>query len=108
MEETAQRQEHAPFVIELKITSLTGLITNCLKQERITVCKNMKDAHMNTIKDKYILISINKNAHVINRATGQLIAELNLKSREMSSSCVTGNYLYIGTYVDTLFVFSLQ
>ena len=62
---------------------------------------------MNTIGDKYILISMNKNAHVIDRVTGQLMAELNLKSREMSSSCVAGKYLYIGTYVDTLFVFHL-
>ena len=51
---------------------------------------------------------MNKNAHVIDRTTGQLLAELNLKSREMSSSCVTGDYLYIGTYVDTVFVFSLK
>ena len=57
MEEAAQRLEvskqnlQQPFVIELKITSLSGLITNCLNQERVTVCKNMKDAHMNTIRD---------------------------------------------------------
>ena len=62
---------------------------------------------MKTIGDKYILISMNKNAHVIDRVTGQLMAELNLKSREMSSSCVAGEYLYIGTYVDTLFIFHL-
>ena len=59
-----------PFMIKLEITSLAGLVTNCLKHNTITVCKNMKDAHLNTIGNKYILISMNKNAHVIDRATG--------------------------------------
>ena len=37
-----------------------------------------------------------------------MLAELNLKNREMSSSCVVGEYLYIGTYVDALFIFELS
>lgn len=67
----------------------------------------MKDAHMNTIGEDYILTGINKNAHVINRATYNLEKELNLKNREMSTSLVHKDLLYIGTYVDTLFIFSI-
>ena len=66
----------------------------------------MKDSHMNTIGEKYILVGMNKNAHIINRSNGELHRELDLKNREMSTSLVFGKQLYIGTYVDTLFIFS--
>ena len=66
----------------------------------------MKDSHMNTIGENYILVGMNKNAHVINRSNGELHRELDLKNREMSTSLVFGKQLYIGTYVDTLFIFS--
>ena len=68
----------------------------------------MKDAHMNTIGEDYILTGMNKNAHVINRASFELEHELNLKNREMSTSLVHKDLLYIGTYVDTLFIFSIK
>ena len=67
----------------------------------------MKDAHMNTIGEEFILLSVNKNAHVVTRETNEPIAELNLKNREMACSLVFQNVLLIGTYVDTLFVFSI-
>ena len=66
----------------------------------------MKDAHMNTIGEDYILASMNQNAHVIYRSNGEFKQELDLKNREMSASLVCGDKLYIGTYVDTLFIFS--
>ena len=68
----------------------------------------MKDAHMNTIGEDLILTSMNKNAHIIRRSTGALEKELDLKNREMSTSLVTKDLLYIGTYVDTLFIFSVH
>ena len=67
----------------------------------------MKDAHMNTIGSEYFLLSVQKNAHVVSRETHEVVAELNLKSREMSCSLVFKNILMIGTYVDTLFLFSM-
>lgn len=66
---------------------------------------------MKAIDSQHILVSTNKNAHVIrNVATEspEIIAELNLKNREMSSSLVFKSTLLIGTFVDTLFVFSLE
>ena len=61
---------------------------------------------MNTIGEKYILVGMNKNAQVIHRANGELECELDLKNREMSTSLQNRDKLYIGTYVDTLFIFS--
>ena len=70
----------------------------------------MKDAHMNTIGEDYILIAVNKNAEVINRSGAgyESSHKLNLKNREMSTSLVHNGLLYIGTYVDTLFIFSID
>ena len=96
-----------PFVIEIPIETIDVLISNCLTKEPQTVCQNMKDAHMNTIGEDFILTSMNKNAHIIRRSTGALEKELDLKNREMSSSLVCKDLLYIGTYVDTLFIFSI-
>lgn len=48
----------------------------------------MKDYHLNTIGADLVLLSINKNAHVVSRFNGHIIAELNLKNREMSCSMV--------------------
>ena len=67
----------------------------------------MKDAHMNTIGEDYILTGIAKNAVIITRSTYNKEYELNLKNREMSTSLVHKDLLYIGTYVDTIFIFSI-
>ena len=67
----------------------------------------MKDAHMNTIGEEYILTSMEKNAHVIRRDNFEIEKKLDLKNREMSASLVHKDILYIGTYVDTLFIFSI-
>ena len=67
----------------------------------------MKDTHMNTIGEDYILTGMNKNAHVVDRATYNTIKTLDLKNREMSTSLVHNELLYIGTYVDTIFIFSI-
>ena len=45
---TMQKQMK-PFKIELKLTDLNALIQNCLIKEPVTICKNMKDAHMAVI-----------------------------------------------------------
>lgn len=68
--------------------------------------KNSKDSHMNTIGTDYVLLSSNKNAVVVSVETQEVVAELNLKNREMSCSLLFGSVVLIGTYVDTLFVFS--
>ena len=62
---------------------------------------------MNTIGSDFIVIAVQKNAHVVSRETGEVVAELNLKNREMSCSMVYKNVLLIGTYVDTLQVFEI-
>ncbi len=54
---------------------------------------------MNTIGAEFILASMNKNAHVIRRSDGGTEKELNLKSRNMSSSLVCGVLLYVWAYV---------
>lgn len=62
---------------------------------------------MNTIGSEFILLSSNKNAVVVSLSTHEVVAELNLKNREMSCSLFFGGkVVLIGTYVDTLFVFS--
>lgn len=62
---------------------------------------------MNTIGTEYILLGQNKNAVVVSMTTREVVAELNLKNREMSSSLFFGgSVILVGTYVDTLFVFS--
>ena len=63
---------------------------------------------MNTIGIEYVLASANKNAHIVNRQTGKMEIELNLKNREMSSSLIVGDFLFVGTYVDSLFIFSIS
>ena len=103
---TMQKQMK-PFKIELKLTDLNALIQNCLIKEPVTICKNMKDAHMAVIQNDFVLASANKNANVVIRATGKLQVELALLNREMATSLILGEYLYIGTYVDTLFVFHI-
>ena len=95
------------FRLSIKIKSTKDLISNCLKKEPNHIGQNMKDAHMNTIGEEFILISVNKNAHVVTREANEAVAELNLKNREMACSLVFQNVLLIGTYVDTLFVFSI-
>ena len=62
---------------------------------------------MNTIGEEYILTSMEKNAHVIRRDNFEIEKKLDLKNREMSASLVHKDILYIGTYVDTLFIFSI-
>ena len=96
-----------PFTIEIEIENIDALITNCITKEPYSICQNMKDAHMNTIGEDYILTGMSKNAHVIDRATFNMHKELNLKNREMSTSLVHKELLYIGTYVDTIFIFSI-
>ena len=56
------------------------------------------------------MVSANKNAHILRisrEGPAEIVAELNLKNREMSSSLVFKSTLLIGTYVDTIFVYSL-
>ena len=60
---------------------------------------------MNTVESDKVLLSVAKNAQVVSLETQEVIAELNLKKREMSCSLVYENVLLIGTYVDTIFVF---
>ena len=96
------------FRLAVKIKSVKDLISNCLKKESTQIGKNMKDAHMNTIGADFILLSVHKNAHVVTRGDNEPVAELNLKNREMACSLVYENVLLIGTYVDTLFVFSVS
>ena len=62
---------------------------------------------MNIVGSEFVLLSSHKNAHVIQIDTKETVAELNLKNREMSCSMVFKNVLLVGTYVDTLFVFSI-
>ena len=96
------------FRLSIKIKSMQDLISNCMKKEVRVVGKNAKDAHMNTIGGDLILLSLHKNAQVISKQNGgEVVAELNLKNREMSCSLVYENVLLIGTYVDTLFVFEI-
>lgn len=95
------------FTLQIKIASIKDLIKGCLTKEPIQVSKNSKDSHMNTIGTEYLLLSSNKNAVVVSINTHQVVAELNLKKREMSCSLFFGGtVVLIGTYVDTLFVFS--
>ena len=63
---------------------------------------------MNTVGSDYILVSASKNAHIVRRNSQEIVAELNLKNREMSSSLVYKGVILIGTYVDTLFTFAQE
>ena len=78
-----------------------------MKKEPQAIIQNMKDAHFNTIGDEFIITSMNKKAYIIRRVNGETEKELDLKKREMSSSLVCNNKLYVGTYVDTIFIFSI-
>ena len=64
------------------------MISGCFKKEPKLIGRNTKDSHMNTIGNDKVLFSVNKNAHVVSLDTQEVIAELNLKKREMSSSLV--------------------
>ena len=105
--EVESEQGWQPFTIEIEIENIDALITNCITKEPYSICQNMKDAHMNTIGEDYILTGMNKNAHVVDRATYNTVKTLDLKNREMSTSLVHNELLYIGTYVDTIFIFSI-
>ena len=77
-----------PFMLQIKISNIEDLIKGCFKKEPKLIGKNTKDSHMNTIGNDKVLFSVNKNAHVVSLDTQEVIAELNLKKREMSSSLV--------------------
>lgn len=90
------------------MSNIKDLIGSCFKKDLIVAAKNTKDAHMNTVGSDYILVSANKNAHIVRRNYKEIVAELNLKNREMSSSLVYKGVILIGTYVDTLFTFAQE
>ena len=98
--------KQSPFMLQIKINSIKELIKGCFKKEPTLVGKNMKDAHISTVGSDFLLLSVNKNAQVISLATLEVVTDLNLKNREMASSLFYGRIVLIGTYVDTLFVFS--
>ena len=86
---------------------MKDLIKSCFKKEPLAISRNMKDSHLNVIGADFVLLSVNKNAHVVSRFGGKVFSELNLKNREMSCSMIYQDVLLIGTYVDTLFVFQI-
>jgi hypothetical protein len=52
------------------------------------------------------MCSVHKNVVAISETTKQQVATLDIKSKEMACSKQQGNKFYIGTFVDTLFLFS--
>jgi hypothetical protein len=52
------------------------------------------------------MCSVHKNVVAISETTKQQAATLDIKSKEMACSKQQGNRFYIGTFVDTLFLFS--
>ena len=55
-----------------------------------------------------MIVCAHKNANIYDFDGGKLTKELNLKGREMSSSLIYKDILLVGTYVDTLFAFSIS
>ena len=54
-------------MLQIKITGIKDLIRSSFKKEPAQICKNSKDAHMNTIGEEFILVSVHKNAQVVSR-----------------------------------------
>ena len=100
--------EMQPFTIQLKIHSIGELISHCVNHKPNLLCRDQKDSHINVINNQHVIVSLHKNASIYDFESGQLIKEINLKGREMSSSLVCKDILLVGTYVDTLFAFSIS
>ena len=97
-----------PYLIQIKITNVKQLLQNTLTKKPKQVCLHSKDSNFDIVGQKYILASQNKNAILIDMETGNQLKELKLKQREMSSSIELGNFLIIGTYVDSIAVFDIE
>jgi len=92
-----------------------------MKKESFPICKQNKDSHCNTVGHEYVLANTGRNASIYERNSGVLAHSLDIESKEMSASLVMKfkpgkngedhpdkGLLFIGTYVDTLYVFSLK
>lgn len=97
-----------PFTIQLKIHSISELISHCVNAKPSLLGRDSKDSHINSINNQHIIVSFHKNANICDFDSGKLVKEINLKGREMSSSLVFKDILLVGTYVDTLFAFSIS
>ena len=97
-----------PFVMEIKVQNIEELISQSLKKKPVMLCRHNKNGHFNTIGEDYLIISKDKNAQVVCLNSGVVLSEINLKKRDMSTSIVFKDLLLVGTYVDTIFVFSAK
>jgi len=109
MPDLSMLRKNNPFTLQIKIYDIEELISACFKKEPNTICKHAKDAHFNTIRGQHVLASVNKNVTVFDTVSAKVICNLDIKSREMASSMVSESQrrLFIGTYVDSLFIFAL-
>ena len=49
-----------------------------MKKEPVTICKQSKDAHMNTIGEEFILVNLNKNCVIYRRESAEMVTRLNI------------------------------
>ena len=96
---------YKPYVMEIKVLEIEDLITQSVTKAPQTICMHARDAHFNTIGEDYLLVSMNRNAQILCLNSAEVLAEINLKKREMSTSLVFKELMFVGTYVDTIFVF---
>ena len=94
------------YHMSIKIQDCDHLIMKALKKMPVTICKHSRDSHFNNIGSDYLLVSYESNAQVLCLKSGDLLKEINLKKREMSTSIVFGDLILVGTYVDSIFAFS--
>jgi hypothetical protein len=78
-----------------------------MNKNSFPICKQNKDSHCNTIGHEWVLASTGRHASIYERSSGIQLHTLKIEEKEMSSSLVLGNKLFIGTYVDTLYMFSI-
>ena len=90
----------------MEVPDAEDLISLVLRKKPKTFCKHTRNGHFNNIGKEYLLVTKDKNAQILCLDSGESLYDLNLKKREMSTSLAFKSLLFVGTYVDTMFVFS--